>query len=157
MSKLVEQNRIVWRSKKARGPDVEMVFFMPVSIAIESKHTVADALDKASQVIGYVQSKRYDAVFLRLENPPEKENRDLKSLKDIIGKYGIGIIIGGDPYSPLTGSEKVLQKASLNLCSNPSELLRDMSFSSQILSMPKETSANSSSLRKYFVVCGHEC
>lgn len=150
----MDSYRIVWRGKRARGPDVEMVFPLPIAVAIESKHTVADAYDKVGQVIDYALSGKYDAIFLRLEVPPEEGDEDFERLKSVIGTYGIGVVVGESPYSPLTESQMILQKASLCLRSNPSELIRDMGLSAQSL---KASFDQLSLLRKYFVVknCEH--
>jgi hypothetical protein len=155
MSNLIELNRfpIVWRTKKARGPDVEMVCFLPITVAIEVKHTVADAIDKVSQIINYALNEKYDAVFLHMEEASMGKNEDFSLLESIISKYGIGIIVGGALYHPLTGSQKILRKASLNLRSNPLDLLRDMGLSAQSLSAPADVLL---SLRKYFKVNDHE-
>ena len=147
--KLVESYQIVWRAKKARGPDVEMVFPLPIAVAIESKHSVADAYDNVGQVVGYALSRKYDAVFLRLEVPPKEGDEDFKKLKSVIGAHGIGVVVGESTYSPLIEPQMVLQRASLRLRSNPLELIRDMGFLAQSL---KASFDELSSLRKCF--CG---
>ena len=150
--KVFEFGRIVWRSKRSWGPDVEMLLLLPVAVAVESKRTVADALSKVGQLISYSQSERYDALILRLEEAP-KEDEELGTLVDVLGKYGIGIVVGGEPYSPLTGAEEILQRASLNLRSNPLELLEDMGLSAQSLAISLNTLLP---FRRYFTVSYRE-
>lgn len=149
----IESCRIVWRCKRARGPDVEQVFLLPVAVAVESKRTAADALDGAGQVIDYALSGKYDAVFLRLESPPEDGNRDFSRLKSVIRAYGVGIIVGANPYSPLTDSQAVLQRARISLNSDPLELIKDMGCSARTLEAPLSLL---SSLRKCFEVSSYE-
>jgi len=127
---------------------------LPIAVAIESKRTASDALDRVSQVISYAMSGRYDAVFLRLDVPPKEGDEDLKKLKAIVGPHGIGIIAGGHPYSPLTELEALLQKAFLSLNSNPLDLIEDMGS----LTHTVEVSLDSLLLlRKYFKVGCREC
>jgi hypothetical protein len=145
---IVESCQIVWRSKKTRGPDVEMALPLPITVAIESKRTVADAYDKIGQLIDYVLSERYDAVFLRLEKPPRQGDENFRKLENAVSDYGIGILVGESPYSPLTESQSVLRKASLHLCSDPLELIRGMGLSAQSLKMPFDRIL---SFRKYFL------
>ncbi|MCC6014673.1 MAG: hypothetical protein LM564_03095, partial [Desulfurococcaceae archaeon] len=94
----------MWRSKRSWGPDVEMMVLLPVAVAVESKHTVADAYEKLGQLINYSLSDMYDAVVLRLEEAP-RSSEELKKLADVVGEYGIGVVVGGEPYSPLSGAE----------------------------------------------------
>jgi len=129
-----------------------MLLLLPVAVAVESKRTVADALSKVGQLISYSQSERYDALILRLEEAP-KEDEELGTLVDVLGKYGIGIVVGGEPYSPLTGAEEILQRASLNLRSNPLELLEDMGLSAQSLAISLNTLLP---FRRYFTVSYRE-
>jgi len=144
----------MWRCRRARGPDVELLLPLPIAIAIESKRTAADALDKVSQVISYAMSGRYDAVFLRLDVPSKEGDEDLKRLKAIVGPHGIGIIVGGYPYSPLTELEALLQKAFLGLNSDPLDLIKDMGSSIHTMEVSLDSLLL---LRKYFKVSCREC
>jgi len=150
--KLGEFSQIVWRSKRSWGPDVEMVLLLPVAVAVESKRTAADAFSSVGQIVSYSQSGRYDALILRLEEAP-RESEELGGLLDVLSKYGVGIVVGGEAYSPLSGTEEILQKALLSLSSDPLELLKDMGFSAQSLSASLDALL---SFRKYFVVRGCE-
>lgn len=108
----------MWRPKKSRGPDVEAIIFLPVVVAVESKRTADGALDKVAQIISYAEDKSYDAVILRLEENPE-EAKSYDKLVNLIGRYGVGVVVGGDPYAPLSGSEEVLLKARMKLRPSP--------------------------------------
>jgi len=129
-----------------------MVLLLPVAVAVESKRTVADAFSKVGQIIGYSQSGRYDALILRLEEAPGG-SEELGGLSDVLSKYGVGIVVGGEAYSPLSGTEEILQRALLSLSSNPLELLKDMGLSAQSLSASLDALLL---FRKYFMVRGYE-
>jgi len=148
----VEFGRIVWRSKRSRGPDIEMMLLLPVAVAVESKHTVADAYEKIGQLIDYGLNDMYDAVFLRLEEAP-RSGEELKKLVDVVDRYGIGVVVRGEPYSPLSGAEEVLRRALLTLRANPLKLLEDMGLSARSISASLDTLLT---LRRYFTVGGRE-
>jgi hypothetical protein len=130
MSNLVEMR---WRAKKSRGPDVEMVLLLPVTVAIESKNTAAEALEDFDQIISYSESNKYDAVFIKLlkYNNRQNDKEKYKTLQTLAGNYKVGILIGEDPYAPLMGNEEVLKRSRLSLNSDPAELLKSMG--SQVL------------------------
>lgn len=130
---------------------MEMMVLLPVAVAVESKHTVADAYEKLGQLINYSLSDMYDAVVLRLEEAP-RSSEELKKLADVVGEYGIGVVVGGEPYSPLSGAEEVLGKALLTLRGNPLKLLEDMGLSARSISASLDTLLT---LRRYFTVGGH--
>jgi len=134
----IENGLVMWRAKRSRGPDVEMIVPLLVTVAVESKNTPGDALRDFSQVISYKGSEKYDAVMLRIEEPIEMEDERVKPLLGLARMCGIGVIAGGDRYSPLVGSEKVLLEALLHLTSDPAEVLRRMGWAAQILSMPPD-------------------
>lgn len=129
-----------------------MVLLLPVAVAVESKHTVADAYEKIGQLIDYSLNDMYDAVVLRLEEAP-RSSEELKKLADVVDRYGIGVVVGGEPYSPLSGAEEVLRRALLTLRANPLKLLEDMGLSARSISASLDTLLT---LRRYFTVSGHE-
>ena len=51
--------------RKSWSPDVTMIIFIPVAVAIESKRAVATAKKELRQAIEYADSGRYDASSLR--------------------------------------------------------------------------------------------
>jgi hypothetical protein len=124
---------IIWRSKKSRGPDVEMILPLPFTVAIESKNTVAEALDDFGQIIRYIESKKYDSVIIKILefNDRQDDSEKYKTLQELADRFKVGILIGEDPYAPLMGNEKVLKKSGLSLYSDPAELLKSMG--SQVL------------------------
>jgi hypothetical protein len=129
-----------------------VVLLLPVAVAVESKHTVADAYEKIGQLIDYSLNDMYDAVVLRLEEAP-RSSEELKKLADVVDRYGIGVVVGGEPYSPLSGAEEVLRRALLTLRANPLKLLEDMGLSARSISASLDTLLT---LRRYFTVSGHE-
>ena len=126
MSNSIEMYKMMWRSKGSRGPDVEMILPLPITVAIESKNTIAEALEDFDQIIRY--STKYDAIFIRLlkYNTRQDVKEKYKILQSLADRYRIGILIGEDPYSPLMGSEEVLKRSRLSLNSDPAELLKSM-------------------------------
>lgn len=119
---------MIWRPKKSRGPDVEMILHLPVTVAIESKNTVAEALDDFGQIIRYIESKKYDSVFIKIleDSDRQDDSEKYETLLRQADKHNVGILIGEDPYAPLMGNEKVLKRSRLSLNSNPAELLKSM-------------------------------
>jgi hypothetical protein len=138
MSNYIEMYRMIWRSKESRGPDVEMVLPLPVTVAIESKNTIAEALEDFGQIIRYSESNKYDAVFIRLlkYNNRQDIKEKYKILQSLAGRYRVGILIGEDPYSPLMGNEEVLERSFLSLNSDPAELLKSMGSRALIRTVP---------------------
>jgi|GEM_PF-2121611 hypothetical protein len=136
MSILVESSQILWRAKKSWGPDVEMILPLPIAVAVESKNNFGQALEDFDQIIGYRMAKKYDAVILRVEKRVEGDRDKLKLVLEQAGRLGIGVVVNGNSYSPLMGTERVLARACLDLASDPSELIRGMQSASQILKMP---------------------
>jgi len=132
----VESFQILWRAKKSRGPDVEMILPLPIAVAVESKNTFGQALGDFDQIIGYRTAKKYDAVILRVERWVERDREELELVLEQAGKLGIGVVVNGYSYSPLMGTEKVLARACLDLASDPGELIREMQPAPQILRMP---------------------
>lgn len=99
-----------------------MILFIPIVVAVESKSTASVALKEIHQVIKYARSGVYDAVLLRLENSPGTDSAELRNLIDVAKKHGIGIVLGGEAYTPLTGFEQILAEATLRLHGNPVDL-----------------------------------
>jgi len=128
MSNNMETYKMMWRSKESRGPDVEMILPLPITVAIESKNTIAEALEDFDQIIRYSESDKYDAIFIRLlkYNTRQDVKEKYKILQSLADRYKVGILIGEDPYSPLMGSEEVLKRSRLSLNSDPAELLKSM-------------------------------
>ncbi|MEM4469045.1 MAG: hypothetical protein QXS32_08285 [Candidatus Nezhaarchaeales archaeon] len=126
MSNNLELIQMLWRYKKTRGPDVEAVIFLPIVVAIESKRTARAAFDSFAQIVTYAKDEKYDAVLLRLEENPDKDSLN-ENFIELTRNYGIGVIVGGETYAPLSGSEEVLLKARLRLRSSPTaELYKEM-------------------------------
>lgn len=110
----IEYIKMLWKSKRSHGPDVETILFLPIAIAVESKRSVDVALDDIAQIIRYAEDKNYDSVILRLEKSPE-ESRSFNMLLNLIKEYGVGIVIGEDPHAPLSGSDDVLLRAQVRI------------------------------------------
>jgi hypothetical protein len=146
---VVERQRILWRARGSWGPDVEMVLPLPVTVAVEAKNTVGDALGDLDQLIGYARNRAYDAMILRILHPGGRED-DLEKLLRAVRGYGIGVVAGGDAYSPLMGNERVLLKACLRLTSEPAEVNRGMGLAARALEMPLSMLIE---MRKFFEVC----
>jgi hypothetical protein len=146
---VVERQRILWRARGSWGPDVEMVLPLPVTVAVEAKNTVGDALGDLDQLIGYARKEIYDAMILRILHPGGRED-DLEKLLRSVRGYGIGVVAGGDAYSPLMGNERVLLKACLRLTSEPAEVIRGMGLVARALDMPLSMLIE---MRKFFEVC----
>lgn len=115
----------LWKYNKTRGPDVEELLFVPLFVAVESKKTAADALASLQQIVGYAKSRSYDAVILRLEEDPPRDQY-YESLVHQIKKQGIGLVVGGGPYTPLTGSEEIMLKARVNFRARLTRELSEM-------------------------------
>ena len=147
--KVVEREQILWRARGSWGPDVEMVLPLPVTVAVEAKNTVGDALGDLDQLIGYARKEIYDATILRILHPGGRED-DLEKLLRSVRGYGIGVVAGGDAYSPLMGNERVLLKACLRLTSEPAEVIRGMGLVARALDMPLSMLIE---MRKFFEVC----
>jgi len=128
---------------------VEMVLPLPVTVAVEAKNTVGDALGDLDQLIGYARKEIYDAMILRILHPGGRED-DLEKLLRSVRGYGIGVVAGGDAYSPLMGNERVLLKACLRLTSEPAEVIRGMGLVARALDMPLSMLIE---MRKFFEVC----
>jgi hypothetical protein len=146
---IVERCRILWRARGSWGPDVEMVLPLPVTVAVEAKNTVGDALGDLDQLIGYARKEIYDATILRILHPGGRED-DLKKLLGVAREYGIGVVVGGDAYSPLMGAEEVLLRACLRLTSKPAEVVRGMGVAARALEVPLSMLIE---MRKFFEVC----
>lgn len=145
----VKNRQIIWRAKESQGPDVEQILLLPVTLAIESKNTAGDAIGDSEQIISYIESKQYDAVFLRIIKYSEQREKEIDDLLNFVERYGIGLIEGGDSYSPLMWAERVLRKASLHLNSDPIKLARKMGANAQTMSLPLNKLCE---FRKYFKV-----
>ncbi|RLF66212.1 MAG: hypothetical protein DRN26_04325 [Thermoplasmata archaeon] len=131
-----------------------MILYMPVAIAVESKPTADVALKEIGQVIKYAGSGMYDAVFVRLENPHRTGNTELRTLIDVAKQLGIGVVLGGEAYAPLTGFEQVLVGAPLRLYGNPVALYqkrREMNVVSRDISTIEEQLKDLSCFRRYFL------
>jgi len=122
MTKSVKYIRMMWTQRISHGPDVEEILYMPIAVAVESKPTVATALKEIGQIIKYAKSGVYDSVFVRLETPPRTGSAELRILMEVARQHGIGIVLGGDTYAPLTGSESILLWAPLKLHGDPAML-----------------------------------
>ena len=143
---------MLWKPRKTRGPDVEMIIYIPIAIALESKPTADAALKEIGQVIKYLKKGIYDAVLLRLESPP-RDNSELRTLIEVAKKYGIGIILGGKTYAPLMGFEDVLVEAQLRLRGNPALLYQRrgrMEVLNKHANTVKDQLEDLSCFRKYF-------
>jgi hypothetical protein len=147
--KVVKRQQILWRARGSWGPDVEMVLPLSVTVAVEAKNTVGDALGDLDQLIGYARNRVYDATILRILHPRGRED-DLKKLLGAVRGYGIGVVVGGDAYSPLMGTERVLLRACLRLTSEPAEVIREMGLAARALEMPLSMLIE---MRKFFEVC----
>ena len=152
MSNTVESCQLIWRAKKSKGPDVEMIVHLPVAVAVESKNTLGDALGDFDQVISYKRSRKYDATILRIERCIEKEGEKLEQLLKLASTHGVGVVVGGHRYSPLMGGERVLLQAPLHLTSDPVEVLRRSGSATQILRMPLDKLLI---FRRYFKASGY--
>jgi hypothetical protein len=146
---VVERLRILWRAKESRGPDVEMVLPLPITVAVEAKNTVGDVLGDLDQLIGYARNESYDATILRVLRLGGRED-DLKKLLGAVREYGIGVVVGGDAYSPLMGTERVLLRACLRLTSEPAEVIKGMGLAARAIDMPSSMLIE---MRKFFEVC----
>lgn len=154
MTKAVKYTRIMWKQRGSHGPDVEMILYMPIAIAVESKPTVDVALKEIGQVIKYARSEMYDAVLVRLENPPRTNSPELRTLIDVAKQHGVGIVLGGETYAPLTGFEQVIVRAPLRLHGNPVALYQKrwkMKIVSKDVSDIEEQLKDLSNFRKYFL------
>ncbi|MGC9021418.1 MAG: hypothetical protein ACP5KE_09460 [Candidatus Methanodesulfokora sp.] len=142
---------ILWRSLASGGPDVEMIMFVPVAIAVESKRTLTAALDDLDQIIGYVAGSLYDAVILRLRNYPGEE--ELRKAEPLI-RRGVGIVIGEDDYAPLGHFDRVLFSADLKMRGNVIEIFRRMGGTANLaeysLNNIEDALTRLSSLRRFF-------
>lgn len=144
----------MWKQRGSHGPDVEMILYMPIAVAVESKPTVDVALKEIGQVIKYARSGMYDAVLVRLENPPRTGSAELRTLIDAAKQHGIGIVLGGETYAPLTGFEQVLVRAPLGLHGNPVALYQKrgkMKVVSRDISTIEEQLKDLSCFRRYFL------
>ncbi len=110
-----------------------MILPLPITVAVESKNTVTDALDDFDQIIRYIESKNYDSVLIKILKYSNKQDdsEKFKTLQELADRFKVGILIGEDPYAPLMGNEKVLKRSGLSLYSDPAELLKSMG--SQVL------------------------
>jgi len=145
---------MMWKPRGSHGPDVEMILYVPIAVAIESKPTVDVALKEIGQVIKYARSGMYDAVLVRLEKPPGANNAGLRTLMDIARQQGIGIVLGGGTHAPLIGSERVLIKALLELHGNPVLLYqkrKKMSIIYRNVDTVEEQLKDLSCFRRYFL------
>ncbi|MEM1632190.1 MAG: hypothetical protein QXO02_07775 [Thermofilaceae archaeon] len=102
------------RSRKSWGADVEYIVFVPVFVAVESKRTTRQALDSSKQLADYAE--RYDALFLHVEDS-RLSSEELSALKDLAGKHGAGILLGGSSADPLA-TAKLVSVAKLKIKSN---------------------------------------
>lgn len=149
---VVERQQILWRARESWGPDVEIVLPLPITVAVEAKNTIGDALEDLDQLISYARNKSYDAIILRVLHLGGKEDY-LKKLLGAVRGHGIGVVVGGDAYSPLMGAEEAILRACLRLTSEPAEVVRRMGLAARALEMPLSMLIN---LRKFFEVCCHE-
>jgi hypothetical protein len=129
-----------------------MVLPLPITVAVEAKNTVGDALGDLDQLIGYARNEIYDATILRILYPGGRED-DLKELLGEARRYGIGVVVRGDPYSPLMGTEEMLLKACLRLTSEPAEVVKRMGLAMRAIDMPLSILTE---MRKFFEVCCRE-
>ncbi len=114
---------LVWRNLEARGPDVEVLLFIPTAIAVESKRTLYATLNSLDQIIGYATSSLYDAVIVRVMEPPSK---DELQRAQVLLRYGVGIVVGEDEYAPLGYRDQIIERAVLKMNGDPLELYRGM-------------------------------
>lgn len=159
MPNIVEYTQVMWKPRKSHGPDVEMIIYIPIVVAVESKLTVDVALKEIGQVIKYARTRLYDAVLIRLEHPPADSNAGLRTLIDVAEQHGIGIILGGSTYAPLTGSEQVIAKALLGLQGDPVLLYRrrgGMNILSKRADNTEDQLKDLSHFRKYFLLAEKE-
>ena len=154
MTKAIKYVRMMWRKRGSHGPDVEMILYIPVTIAVESKPTADVALREIGQVIKYARSGVYDAVLLRLEGSERSCNAELRDLIEVAKQHGIGVVLGGEAYAPLIGIEQVLVGARLGLHGDPVALhqkRREMTTVSREVSCAEELLKDLSCFRDYFL------
>jgi len=135
---------MMWTSRGSHGPDVEAVMLIPIVVAVESKRTSSVALKEIGQAIKYVESKLYDSVFINIEDEPSQDDEDFKRLLNHAQRLGVGILVGGEPYSaPYQYSEKQVRlKAVLGLHGDPLALLRERQKYMRELRVAEESTEN---------------
>ncbi|WP_131160166.1 hypothetical protein [Aeropyrum pernix] len=124
MSKTLEIPWMLYRRKGSYGPDVEVVLMMPISVAIEDKLSLEVALREFGQVLNYYMSGSYDAVFIRINDVASVDHRRLALLEHMASQHGIGVLVGGSPYSAFTESDVLKLPAVISMKGNPLRVYR---------------------------------